>query len=289
MKYIKRYNEAIGPKLTRREWVEEDEKGQKIMATQSVPSTGINPETLRRAGSVASGALQTDKAEALRDYADIKQYGYYNMTVLKNGSGTSVKGIKVTNCNITNVKYGVTKRGQSSSQVSGGDTADDIINRWKGKDWFNQGSFNGDCLGLTFDVSVKILNSGKSDLRNKGGQQFETLVKQYTWIPFSMSLIISSYTHGMKDFLTCDSCSGSGKWECYECDGAGTVWDADADDDVPCRDCEGKPVVECEDCSGRGFVSAIWKDGKKIDIEIDENGNPIYDQHAFFDDTITCR
>ena len=287
MKYIKRYNEAIGPKLTRREWVEFDKKGQEIMATQSVLSPGIDPETLRRAGSLASNALQTDKAEALRDYADVKQHGYYNMTVLRNG-GTNVKGIKVTNFNITNIQYGVTKKGQSSLQLSGG-TADDIINRWKGKDWLDQGSFNGDRLGLTFDVSVKILNSGKSDLRSKGGQQFETLVKQYSWIPFSMSLIISSYTHGMKDFLTCDSCSGSGTWDCYECGGTGEVWDDAADDNVPCRDCEGKPASDCEDCSGRGFVSVIWKDGQKIPIERDENGNPIYDAQAFFEDTKTCR
>ena len=45
MKYIKTYNEAIGPKLTRKEFVGDEETG----STQSVPSTGFDPDKFRKA------------------------------------------------------------------------------------------------------------------------------------------------------------------------------------------------------------------------------------------------
>ena len=271
MKYIKTYNEAIGPKLTRKEFVGDEETG----STQSVPSTGYSPAVFRSASSVANRSNQPNKGAILADYADEKEYGYYNLTVLRNRTGYLIKDVKATDFKITNVYYGVPRQGETSLEVMRlGYNVSDVINNW----------VNGNrTLGLTFDVSFRLLNSTKAQL--KKNTNFDKLITNYQWIPFSVTLVMSRYAYGMDDFLACDSCNGSGQWECYACDGSGYIWDTEADKDIPCPDCEGKGTPECGDCSGRGNVSSVWKDGQQIPIERDENGKPIYDQQAFFEDT----
>lgn len=270
MKYIKTYNEAIGPKLTRKEFVGDEETG----STQSVPSTGLSPKVFRTAGSIADRSNQPKKAAILRDYADEKEHGYYNLTVLKSRTGYLLKDIKGTNCRIANVYYGVTKTGGTSIETQKNNyNVSDVITNW----------VNGNnMLGLTFDISFKILNSSQAVMKNKGN--FEKL-NTYNWVPFSISLVMSRYEHGMNGFLSCESCNGTGRYECYECDGSGEVWDNEADNDITCPDCEGKPKSECEACDGKGTILGIWKDGQKIPIERDENGKPIYDQQTFFEDS----
>ena len=271
MKYIKTYNEAIGPKLTRKEFVGDEETG----STQSVPSTGLSPAVFRSAGANAERSNQPIKAAILRDYADEKEYGYYNLTVLRNRTGYLLKDVKATDFKITNVYYGVPRQGETSLDVMRlGYNVSDVINNW----------VNGNrTLGLTFDVSFRLLNSTKAQL--KKNTNFDKLITNYQWVPFSVTLVMSRYHYGMDEFLACDSCNGSGTWDCYECDGSGYVWDPEADKDIPCPDCEGKGSSECGDCSGSGNVSSVWKDGQQIPIERDENGKPIYDQQAFFEDT----
>ena len=96
MKYIKTYNEAIGPKLTRKEFVGDEETG----STQSVPSTGLSPAVFRSASGVANRSNQPNKGAILADYADEKEYGYYNLTVLRNRTGYLIKDVKATDVKI---------------------------------------------------------------------------------------------------------------------------------------------------------------------------------------------
>ena len=118
MKYIKRYNEAIGPRLTKK--VYDEETG----VTQSTPSIGFDPINFRKAAVVANSAHQPTKSSKLSDYADIKEHGYYNLTILKTGSANIVKDVKVTDCKISNVRYGTAKSVSISS-------VDDIIDLWE--------------------------------------------------------------------------------------------------------------------------------------------------------------
>ena len=48
----------------------------------------------RKAGTLATIANQSTKAGILRDYADEKEFGYYNLTVLKNRTSYNEKNIK---------------------------------------------------------------------------------------------------------------------------------------------------------------------------------------------------
>ncbi len=266
MKYIKRYNEAIGPKLTRK--VYDEETG----VTQSVPSVGFAPGKFRDAGHLATQANQAKKADTLRDYADIKEFGYYNLTVLKSRSGYLEKNVQVTDLRIHNVKYGVTR--QSTDSLSNSSiSVENLIERWE---------YGNSKLGITFDVSFRILNSSKKQLLGKSNGHFDALSKTYNWIPFSISLVLSNSSYGIDDIIKCQDCDGQGKWECYECDGRGEY----GEDGEKCEECGGRTEPQlCDSCNGSGFANSIWVNGELVPIEKDEYGKPIYDVQSFFEDT----
>lgn len=264
MKWIKRYNEAIGPKLTKK--VYDEETG----VTQSVPSTGFSPAKFRTAGHLATSANQTKKAGILRDYADEKEFGYYNVTALQNRT-TRIENIKVTDLRISNVRYGVVMSGQDS-QTLANFSPEDIISKWE----------NGNAkLGLTFDVSFRLLNSSKTKLSQLSTDYFRPLSKTYNWIPFSISLVLSKNNGGIDDLMRCGDCDGEGEFYCYECDGHGEDYNGGE-----CQQCDGhKGARKCESCNGSGVAGYIWNGNEKIKIEKDSNGKPIYDVQSFFEDT----
>ena len=264
MKYIKTYNEAIGPKLTRKEFVGDEETG----STQSVPSVGFDPAKFRSAGHLAIQANQIKKASTLKDYADEKEFGYYNLTALKSRTGSVEKNVKVTDLKIQNVRYGVARQGEPSQKITINTSVEELISRWEDDSYFK--------LGLTFDVSVRLLNSSKTKLL---GGNFDTLAKNYGWVPFSISLVLSNHNYGITDFLRCEDCDGGGSWHCYECDDTGEI------NGEKCEDCDGKGPQECDSCKGSGISKSIWVNNELVEIEKDENGKPIYDVQAFFDDT----
>ena len=76
MKWIKTYNEAIGPKLTKK--VYDEETG----VTQSVSDVGMSPNTFRSASGIARSNKQITKAAELEDWGNIKEFGYYNMNII---------------------------------------------------------------------------------------------------------------------------------------------------------------------------------------------------------------
>ena len=89
----------------------------------------------------------------------------------------------------------------------------------------------------------------------------------------------------MKDFLDCRECD-HGRHECGECEGTGEEYYNGGSDHRDCEYCNGTGYVKCYSCNGTGFRDSIWKNGvKKIDIQKDENGEPIYDIQSFFEDT----
>jgi hypothetical protein len=264
MKWIKTYNEAIGPKLTTK--VYDEETG----VTQSVTSTGFGPDKFRKASQLAIRANQTKKSDILKDYADEKEFGYYNVTVLRNRTGYIEKNIKVTDLKIGNIRYGVVQSGNSQQLTNSNWSVEDNISRWE----------NGEGkLGLTFDVSVRLLNSSKKELLGKGSDYFHTLAKSHIWVPFSISLVLSNNSYGVDDLLRCDDCDGEGKWHCYECDDSGEIGGE------KCKECEGKGPLECSSCNATGVTNYIWVRGEKIKIEKDKDGKAIYDAQSFFEDT----
>ena len=271
MKYIKRYNEAIGPKLTKK--VYDEETG----ATQSVGDVGINPGTLRNASSIAMSNRQMDKAKQLEDWANIKEYGYYNLNVWYNSGGRIVHDIQFTKCEISNVRWGVPEHNEDAAElVKKNLTMEDLVDKWE----------NGNSkLGITFDVGFKITNEGKSKLPT-GTDYWNNLRGSYgnDRFFFSISLLFSNRS-GLKNMIDCRSCDGYGYWCCDVCEGDGVLWNDD-DERVKCEDCNGGGEIPCPDCDGKKTSTKIRSNsGEMIDLEFDESGKPIYDVQAFYEDT----
>lgn len=56
-------------------------------------------------------------------------------------------------------------------------------------------------------------------------------------------------SNGDWEIVICGDCSGSGKEDCYECDGGGFD-----DNDEVCSVCKGDGGVDCAICEGHGKV-----------------------------------
>lgn len=269
MKWIKTYNEAIGPKLTKK--VYDEETG----ATQSVSDVGMNPSTLRSASGIARSNRQMDKAKQLEDWANIKEYGYYNLNVWVNYSARITHDIQFTKCEISNVRWGVPDHGVEAAElVKKNLTMEDLVDKWE---------HGNSQLGITFDVGFKITNEGKSKLQSsdiwnnlRGSYGNDRL--------FSISLLFSNRS-GLKNMIDCRSCDGYGYWCCDVCEGDGVLW-TDDDERVKCEECDGKGEIPCPDCDGKKTSTKIRSNsGEMIDLEFDESGKPIYDVQAFYEDT----
>ena len=272
MKYIKRYNEAIGPKLTKK--VYDEETG----ATQSVSDVGMNPGTFRNASSIAMSNRQMDKAKQLEDWANIKEYGYYNLNVWVNYNARIAHDIQFTKCQISNVRWGVPNNGEEAVELGKKNlTMEDLVDNWE------HDSRNSK-LGITFDVGFKITNQGKSKLSG-GGDYWNTLRSSYgNDRLFSISLLFSNRT-GLHNMINCPSCDGYGYWCCDTCEGDGALW-TDDDESVKCEDCNGSGEIPCPDCNGKKVSNRIRNNrGEVIDLELDESGRPIYDVQAFYEDS----
>lgn len=270
MKWIKTYNEAIGPKLTKK--VYDEETG----VTQSVVDTGINPGTLRNASSIATSNRQMDKAKKLEDWANIKEFGYYNLNVWVNYNARLAHDIQFTNCQISNVRWGVPIGNEEAFKLTEKNlTMEDLVNNWE----HNNGNSR---LGITFDVLFKITNEGKSKLPNQ--DYWNNLRTSYNNKLFSISLLFSNRS-GLDDMLNCKSCDGYGYWCCDACEGDGVLW-GDDDERVKCEECNGEGDVSCPDCNGKKVATKVRNTkGEIIDLEFDESGKPIYDVQSFFEDT----
>ena len=271
MKWIKTYNEAIGPKLTKK--VYDEETG----ATQSVDDVGMNPSTLRSASGIAMSNRQMDKAKQLEDWANIKEYGYYNLNVWVNYGGRIGHDIKFTKCQISNVRWGVPNNGEEATELAKKNlTMEDVVDNW-------QHDSRNSKLGITFDVGFKITNEGKSKLPT-GTDYWNTLRGSYgNDRLFSISLLFSNKS-GLKNMIDCRRCDGYAYW-CDVCEGEGVFW-SDDNERVKCEDCDGKGEIPCPDCNGKKFSTKIRNNsGEMIDLELDDNGKPIYDVQAFYEDT----
>lgn len=272
MKWIKTYNEAIGPKLTKK--VYDEETG----ATQSVGDVGMNPSTLRSASGIAMSNRQMDKAKQLEDWANIKEYGYYNLNVWVNYGGRIVHDIKFTKCQISNVRWGVPNNGEEVVEFGKKNlTMEDVVDNW-------QHDSRNSKLGITFDVGFKITNEGKSKLPT-GTDYWNILRGSYgNDRLFSISLLFSNKS-GLHNMINCPSCDGYGYWCCDVCEGDGSLWNDD-DESVKCKDCDGAGEIPCPDCNGKKVSTRIRNNnGEVIDLEFDESGNPIYDVQSFYEDT----
>jgi len=71
MKWIKTYNEAIGPKLTKK--VYDEESG----LTQSVSDIGMKPSVYRSASSIATSNRQKEKVNSSTGINTLKNSGLF--------------------------------------------------------------------------------------------------------------------------------------------------------------------------------------------------------------------
>lgn len=78
---------------------------------------------------------------------------------------------------------------------------------------------------------------------------------------FVIEVRLSSSTYGMSDQYRCDSCGNYDgtihTMECYECDGEGSVWSDESDDEVPCTRCNGTGTLTCEECNGEDLSAKV--------------------------------
>ena len=74
---------------------------------------------------------------------------------------------------------------------------------------------------------------------------------------FVIEVRLSSSTYGMNDQYACDACGGAVTMDCYDCDGEGSVWSDDADDNVTCTTCNGTGTITCEECNGEDMVAKV--------------------------------
>ena len=74
---------------------------------------------------------------------------------------------------------------------------------------------------------------------------------------FVIEVRLSSSTYGMSDQYACGACGGAVTMDCYECDGEGTIWSDEADDEVPCTVCNGTGTITCEECNGEDLSAKV--------------------------------
>lgn len=51
--------------------------------------------------------------------------------------------------------------------------------------------------------------------------------------------------------MACRSCSGTGQFECDNCNGRGTI--GSGDDEEKCNGCNGRGTIVCRNCNGSGL------------------------------------
>ena len=74
---------------------------------------------------------------------------------------------------------------------------------------------------------------------------------------FVIEVRLSRSTYGMADQYACGACGGAVTMDCYECDGEGTIWSDEADDEVPCTVCNGTGTITCEECNGEDMTAKV--------------------------------
>jgi hypothetical protein len=82
---------------------------------------------------------------------------------------------------------------------------------------------------------------------------------------FVIEIRLTDSMHGLADRYSCNACGGAVTMDCYECDGEGTVWSDEADDEVPCRICNGTGTYNCEECNGEDMTQGITKSKFLVD------------------------
>ena len=110
----------------------------------------LNPNTYRRAANRLSYYNKTTRSSALHDYADEKEFGFYNMTFGNNENSSSfVVNQKFTNPKLSRIYYGKNSEANILSYgVDGENEAESLVNKWV------QGSDSGyDSLSITFEFS----------------------------------------------------------------------------------------------------------------------------------------
>jgi hypothetical protein len=98
------------------------------------------------------------------------------------------------------------------------------------------------------------------EMMNKiSGVGWHNKFKDYTSTlsTFVIEVRLSRSTYGMNDQYACHACGGAVTMDCYDCDGEGSVWSDDADDNVTCTTCNGTGTITCEECDGEDMVAKV--------------------------------
>lgn len=78
---------------------------------------------------------------------------------------------------------------------------------------------------------------------------------------FVIEVRLSSSTYGMEDQYRCGACGNYDgtvhTMDCYVCDGEGTEWSDEADDEVPCTVCNGTGTLTCDECNGEDLSAKV--------------------------------
>jgi hypothetical protein len=82
---------------------------------------------------------------------------------------------------------------------------------------------------------------------------------------FVIEVRLSDSTYGLGGKYHCHACGGAVTMDCYDCDGEGSVWSDEADDNVTCTTCNGTGTITCGECNGEDMTKGITKSKFLVD------------------------
>lgn len=169
----------------------------------------------------------------------------YEVTIIGNKIGEANDQVQTFKIEKEHESAALTALGQSIKasypKIIGSPLRSDAV-RWK--------LVKGPTLGVV--KGGEMMNKIKGVGWSSGFQDYTS-----TLSTFVIEVRLSSSTYGMSDQYACGACGGMVTMDCYECDGEGTIWSDEADDDVPCTVCNGTGTVTCEECNGEDLTAKV--------------------------------
>ena len=160
----------------------------------------LKPDTYRSAAYKLRDYNKDKKSKDLLDWADKKEFGYYNMC-FANSSAIITKESTFTNPKLIGMYYGGVKTGERNKPLYGEDIlryvdseklANKLVNDWK----------EGESLAITFEFGFQATSQTKSlhSYLHKPSEELNRWALGQSVPMFSIELELSSWSDGIEDW-----------------------------------------------------------------------------------------